>query len=818
MFGQQKIGHIPINATSATSTGVGYGYVIEQSCLFNIADSPYLVKTFSSAGNRRTWTWSGWVKNSTPGTPTYLFSGTVVPYGGIAFQTDDTLTVTFDIGGPYSLHTNAIFHDFSSWMHVVVAVDTTQIVQEERIKVWVDGIRYDLSIRTGSWPPLNTQGSINNNTQHDIGSLTDTHRLFHGGLMADVNFIDGQALGPEYFGAFNSDDVWIPINPANVISEYGQNGFRMTFSDSAELGADSAPLTAGHVAANSFTASGLSASDQRHDVPTIDEANSLGAASTLNVFDLAGDTANIVLSENNSKFVKNSAGYGHVRSTFALPAEEKVAFAYTYTGVTGGTLPVVGIAADDGSWKSMSNANVFPVQITKTFTVTSDGGTAKDNVAGTSYTAAAAGYVGYCAIDTVLGYVWFGIDTGAGVTWFGGGNPTAGTSPTFTGFDNSLTWHVASSSYQGEGLEFDFANEDNLLPSGFLPLNSNALQVSIAKSNHFFDVVRYVGNGAQRQISDLNFRPDLVWIKNRDQIDSHQIIDSVRGAFNSLAPDDVTAEATNTNGLLAFNSNGFTLGTGAGGYNDSGESFVAWCWNAGDGAPIQNNAGTIESLVKTNPISGFSIVSYTGNGVSGATIGHGLGNIPEFFIVKNRTTTSRSWLVYHDHAIASAETGAMILDGTLGYTLATSYWNDTEPTATVFSVGNNGQCNTATDEYIGYFWKSIPGFSKFYKYTGNGSSSGPFVYTGFRPAFIMVKRADSTSSWAIIDDERMPSNGATYNLFADTTAAETTGVSDLIEFTSTGFRPIGTGNAYNSVGTYVYAAFAAQSLKFVNGR
>jgi len=821
MFGQQKIGHIPVNAVSNVSFGAGYGYLIGQSVLFNDGDSPYLTKTFSSAGDRRTWTYSGWVKNTAvDGTANYLLSSSEAPYAGIVFQDDDLLTVSFDISS-YDVNTgSAVIREKSGWLNVVVAVDTTQTVQEERIRVWINGIQFKLAVRSGTWPIQNAQGPINNNAIHDIGALTNSgHRLFFDGFMADVNFIDGQALGPEYFGTFNSDGIWIPINPTTVISEYGQNGFRLTFSDSSNFGTDSAPITAGHSTLNAFTPSGFSSSDQRLDVPTIDDTNKIGNAAVLNNQDLAGDTANITLSEGNTNFVKASTGYGHVRSTLALPPEGKLAFKYTYSGVAGSTLPVVGLAADDGAWKSMSSATVFPAQVTSTFVISAAGEAKKDNAAGTTYTAAATGYVGYCAVDMTNGNVWFGLDSGGGISWFGGGNPATNTTPTLSGLDNTLTWFIAATSYSGVGLTFDFSNEDSDFPTGFSPINTSGLTADIAKPSKYFKTLRFVGNAAQRKIQNLEFRPDLVWIKNRDQADSHKLLDSVRGPLNVLFPDDTAAEATDATGLLSFNSDGFTLGTGAGGFNDVGEAFVAWCWDAGSDSPTQNNAGTLESLVKSDTTSGFSIVGYTGDGNAGATIGHGLGAVPEFFMVKNRTTAARSWLVYHKDSNVAPETGAMILDGTLAFTVDTTYWNDTEPTATVFSVGTNGQSNTVSDEYIGYFWRSVNGFSKFASYTGNGSSLGPAVHTGFRPAWIMVKRSDIASSWTIVDEERMPINGTSILLSADTAAAETTGVSDLIEFTSSGFRPIGSGNAFNTnTGNYVYAAFASQPIKYANGR
>lgn len=329
---------------------------------------------------------------------------------------------------------------------------------------------------------------------------------------------------------------------------------------------------------------------------------------------------------------------------------------------------------------------------------------------------------------------------------------------------------------------------------------------TITKPNLYFDVVTYTGTGATQTISGLNFQPDFVWIKSRSAATDNKLTDAVRGATKGLISNSTGAETTDSTGITAFTSSGFTLGSSSV-YNNSGATYVAWCWKA-NGSGSSNTSGSITSTVSANTTSGFSVVTYTGTGAN-ATVGHGLGVAPSMVIVKQRNTT-RSWLVYNSNIGA---TKYLVLDTTDAAGTYAFFWNNTEPTSSVFSIGTDGAVNTSGGTYVAYCFAPVAGYSAFGSYTGNGSADGPFVFTGFRPAFVLTKRTDSTGDWQLMDSSRDTYNVANKALFPNYALAESTGYSK--DFLSNGFKIRDSGASLNaSGGTYIYMAFASAPLKF----
>jgi hypothetical protein len=325
-----------------------------------------------------------------------------------------------------------------------------------------------------------------------------------------------------------------------------------------------------------------------------------------------------------------------------------------------------------------------------------------------------------------------------------------------------------------------------------------------------FNTVLYTGTGATQSITGVGFAPDFVWIKTRNNVASHSIFDGIRGVNNWLASDSPDAAfGGQTDLLTSFGSDGFSLGanTGSKTVNKSGQNFVAWCWDAGSGSPASNTDGTITSTVKANQAKGFSIVSYTGTG-SNATVGHGLGTSPSMIIVKNRAVSS-NWYVGHDGVNPTSPWNyRMILQDIDARTNDGAAWNDTAPTSSVFSIGTSGATNGSGNAMIAYCFSEVAGYSKFGSYTGNGSSSGPTITTGFRPAWVMIKRTDAADSWAMTDNTRTPNNPTNLVLFANLSNAES-GSHNIVSFSDTGFQVVGTPTWSNaSGGTYIYMAFA----------
>ena len=322
----------------------------------------------------------------------------------------------------------------------------------------------------------------------------------------------------------------------------------------------------------------------------------------------------------------------------------------------------------------------------------------------------------------------------------------------------------------------------------------------IDKSDDYFNTVLYTGNGGTQSITGVNFKPDFVWLKNRSSgAYYHQAYDINRGATERLHPNSTDSEATLSNGLTSFNSDGFSVGSD-GGVNNNSNNFVAWNW-LGSNTTASNTDGDIASTVSVNTTSGFSVVTYDGpaSGSGNKTIGHGLGVAPSVIMVKS-LNFNYNWDVYHKSLGYNASLILNLDNSTRSGAFGA------EPTSTVYTATKTYTWDTNID-YVAYCFAEIKGFSKFGSYAGNGSSEGPFVYTGFKPAYVMQKASTRSGSWAIYDNSRNPFNGAGKRLFADNSNAESDGeVTDLL---SNGFKLRNTGSGQNENGqTYVYMAFA----------
>jgi len=344
---------------------------------------------------------------------------------------------------------------------------------------------------------------------------------------------------------------------------------------------------------------------------------------------------------------------------------------------------------------------------------------------------------------------------------------------------------------------------------------------TIPAGNLFMNATLYTGTGATQTITNgvagQAFQPDLVWLKQRSSpVAYHLLYDSNRGVGKWLSSNATSAEGTIASSLTAFNSNGFSVGadpSGAdNGWNASGLSMVGWQWKAG-GTAVTNTSGTISSQVSANTTSGFSVVTYTGTGAN-ATVGHGLGVAPSMIIVKARNVGTQDWQVYHTTLGINQ---AVQLNSTSAASSATNYWYN-GITSTVFGVnGSYAGINGNTNTYIAYCWTPIAGYSAFGSYTGNGSTDGPFIYTGFRPRFFMYKDTTNVNSWVIFDSSRDTYNIESNYLIPNSSAAE--GSTGSVDFLSNGFKIRFSGGSINtSSATIIYAAFAENPFKYSNAR
>jgi hypothetical protein len=429
------------------------------------------------------------------------------------------------------------------------------------------------------------------------------------------------------------------------------------------------------------------------------------------------------------------------------------------------------------------------------------------------------------AVDYATGKLWFGRNN----TWYnssGGttGNPAAGTNETAT-ISTTTDWFPAVAKYNTGGsyaINFGQRAFAYTAPSGFKALCTQNLPTptigatSTTQANDYFDATLYTGTGSALSVTNSgSMQPDFVWLKGRSFVSFNGLIDSVRGRAFDLYSNSTSAEETSgsTEDLTSFNSNGFSLGTSARfASNNSGQTYVAWQWRASNAAGVTNTAGSITSTVSANTTSGFSIVTATlgAAGVQG-TVGHGLGVAPSMILFKTRSGATYNWSVFHT-SIATDTTKYLRLNDTSATLTYSTVWGAALPTSTVFGVTGDG-CGSPSNPFVAYCFAPVAGYSAFGSYTGNGSSDGPFVYTGFRPEFVMIKGSSfSGGNWLIWDTVRATYNAASPVLFANLSNAEDTAPD--VDILSNGFKLRTTSNRNTNGETYIYAAFAEFPFKY----
>ena len=761
-------------------------FKVEESLRFRAASSAYLSRTPSVASNQKTWTWSGWVKRSdVSANDTRLFGAGSSNSNRVLIAIENYISVVGTNSGSnvLVLQTTAYYRDPSAWYHIVVACDTTQSTSSNRVKVYVNGVQVT-AFGTATYPAQNTDLRINSTDAHVHGTRgTYSVDSNFDGYMSEINFVDGQALTPSAFGATDKDGNWSPIAYTGT---YGTNGFYVNFRDNTSA------TTMGYDYSgngNNWTLSGFNVStanttyDIMIDVPEDQSdgtANNRGNYATLNpLYKGYGGYTSLTPTNGNLNQLGTVSGNN---GTATQPIAGKTYFEMTVTASSGGSF-FPGIINESGSPRYYDNS-----------------GTYYDGSSSSSYGAS-------FTTNDVIGVA---VDNDAlSITFYKNGAAQGTKTSAFP----AGTWFPFFYTSNNQAIAANFGQRPFAYapPSGFKALNTfNLPEPTIKQPNKYMDVNIWTGNGtSQNIVNNGSMQPDWVWVKQRNGTYRHQLVDAVRGATKSLFSSDSDAEAT-YQGVTAFNSNGFSVGTELG-TNENGSTFVGWQWNAGN-ANTTNTSGTITSIVRANPTAGFSIATYTGNGSAGATVGHGLGATPAMIIVKNRSG-SNFWIVQHQSL--TGITWNLYLNGT------DSQQNDGQFTAkssTTVTLRSGGSVNTNSSNYVMYCFAPIAGYSAFGSYTGNGSSDGPFVFTGFRPRFVMWKRTNSVNDWYMIDTSRSPYNEAINPLAANLNSQE----SDLgtnIDFLSNGFKPRQTGGHINaSGGTYIYMAFAEAPFKYARSR
>ena len=573
-----------------------YDFPIEQSLRFNDDDSAKLTRTPASAGNRATWTWSAWVKRSTLGTKQSFFCATAGNYN-LQFFTDNK--IKFE-GAHGEIVTTAVFRDVSAWYHIVAVHDTTEGTASNRFKIYVNGVQQTTS---GTYP--SGDGVINNTVEHGIGGQTSTN--FFDGYMAEVNFIDGQALDPTSFGEVKSG-IWIPKDTSGLT--FGTNGFRLAFADGAAIGDDTSGNT------NDFTVNNLVASDVVPDSPT----NNFATWNTLDKYNYNAP------SEGNLRAL-TAGNNGTQAATFAVSSGK------WYFEVRNGSAGSVSLARFVGIAKEDTNIATIPYNNADNYLYYSTNGNSYNGGTQVTYGDSwqTSGDIIGVALDMDNGAIYFskngtwqnsataaeiaaGTTTNAAFTSLSGTfvpivAKTGGTSsndPHDVNFGQDSTFagnETAGGNSDANGYG-DFAYAP---PSGFLALcSANLPSGAIDTLNDetpedYFNTVLYSGNGSTNAITGVGFQPNFTWFKSRSGTTSHHIADVIRGTYTLIPNSTVQEFDRSADGFTSLDSDGFTLngGGGGGGFNVSGQTYAAWNWKAG-GAGVSNTDGSITSTVSVS--------------------------------------------------------------------------------------------------------------------------------------------------------------------------------------------------------------------------
>jgi hypothetical protein len=781
------------------------GYNITKSVRLRSSASASLTRTFGSPTSNIKWTLSTWVKRGAISTSGVII-GAGTPASGTYFIAEfatDSLDILQVTGGSVvaRLTSTAVYRDPSAWYHLVFVWDSGNATAANRLLMYVNGSQVT-SFSTQTNPSLNLACSFNTAASNAIGYRIYNSDIYFDGYLAEINFIDGQALTPSSFGSTNaSTGVWQPVKYTGT---YGNNGFYLKFTNTTStttLGYDSSG-NSNNWTTNNISLTAGSTYDSMTDVPTL---TSTGTANYCVMSPI--DQTLCSVTNGNLYVATNNGGYGGAcRGTFGVSSGKW--YWETQIIANGGS---AGQAPETGIMATATPIGTFTAYLIYGYNGNKQQYTNGSLVVNTAYGSS----------FTTGDIIGVALDMDGGTLTYYKNNVSQGTA--FTGITGTYSPVITDPSTGGTvAVNFGQQGFAYTPPTGYKALNTYNLPTStVVKGNTLMDATLYTGNstaGTNIYNSSGTLYPDLVWVKSRSNSTQHNLANSVAGAQYYLVANGTAAETNDNRVFSALGSGYFQLGSDVGsaaGVNISGNTYVGWQWQAGAGSSSSNTDGSITSTVSVNKTAGFSVVSWTQGSSTSQTIGHGLGVAPAMFIVKDRTATS-TWYVYHQ---SIGNTGGLHLNDSTSTTTTSNFWNNTSPTSSVMTISTN--ClGSAGDALITYCWAAISGFSAFGSYTGNGSSSNPpFIYTGFRPRFIMTKCYSNTSNWTIFNTSINPYNTATLTIQPNSTAGQSTG-EGTYNLLSNGFQPASViTNECNVNGyTYIYAAFAENPFKYALAR
>jgi hypothetical protein len=766
---------------------------ISRSVRFRSSASAYLNRTPAVASNRRTMTLSMWQKRgefASSQEPAIMWAGTnssnytLFRWGDGVGDANSKFKLNLNMytgSTNINLVTTPIYRDPSAWYHIVLSIDTTQATAANRVRLYINGTEVT-SFSSASYPSQNLDLLFNSVIAHEIGRFNFGSYL--DGYMTEVNFVDGQQLTPSSFGTTDPlTGVWEPIAYTGT---YGTNGFYLNFKDNTStttLGYDYSGNSNNWTANNISLTSG-STYDSMLDVPT----QWIGYSTTTDTSAVTrGNYAVLNPLANGGMTVTNAnldwtcgATQSNIVSTIAV-SSGKWYFEYAPTTANpAGSRKRIGIALATyqpvtGAYFSGGSAGYAYIQ----------NGNKENNGSASAYGATWDN-------GDIIGVA---LDLDAGTLAFYKNNSSQGTA--YSSLSGTFVAAVGDFSSSGI-LNFGQRPFTYTPPSGFKSLNTTNLPDStIVQGAAYMAASLYTGNAGSitvtNTVNGTSFQPDLVWVKARSSAYDNKLVDSVRGAsggiYYDLSSNSAAAQSLPGAGVNGLTSTGFTIGGGTNnGYNGNGTTFVAWQW-------------------KESPTSGFDIVTLTSQASGTATYAHNLGVAPRFIITK-QITAATSWGCYH---ASLGNTGYVVLNSNAGFTTDANQWNNTSPTSSVFTLGPNFAGSVST---LVYLFADVAGFSKFGSYTGNGSTDGPFIYTGFRPRWIMVKyyAGSGANHWWVWDSARNTYNVMNDALVPNLSVAEQSPLP--VDFTANGFKFRTSNGEMNGSGTsYIYAAFAENPFK-----
>ena len=802
------------------------GYQISRSVRLRSSASAYLNRSAPTTSTNTVWTFSAWFKRGKLSADLNLFGAAAASnsYDTIYFNSSDNLTAFEATSGSivWQLTTSQVFRDPAAWYHLVFAYDSTQATSTNRLKMYINGLQVT-AFSTATYPSLNATSYINSSSAslgQFIGRFAGSAAEYFDGYMTEINMVSGQALTPSSFGQTNTvTGVWQPLKYTGT---YGTNGFYLNFSDNSNntattIGKDYSG-NGNNWTPNNISVTNNSTYDSMLDVPTLyaDGGNGRGNYAVLNPLNSAMSPT----SGNLNLEPTGTSGSYISASTLGISTGkwyyEIVATTYTGTGQAGELGFRLSSASAQTVGTSVGDASGFAFGLSLSSTWYSQKyGAAAVNLTG--LTSATTGTIAMIAVDFDAGYAWVGKDG----TWYNSGNPATGANPTITGI-TAGNYVATISAYRDATRNYSFAANfgqrpfSYTPPTGFVALNTQNLPTpTISNGANYMAVTTYTGTGSALTIANtvngISFQPDFVWVKGRSGATDHALYDSVRGTTKDLVSNSTAAETTQATGLTAFGSTGFTVGALAK-MNTNAATYVGWQWLAGTTSSSNTN-GSITSTVSVGATQGFSVVTFVNaSGTNQATVGHGLGVAPRLIIAKNRDTSANNWAVFHA-SVCDTTSKFLKLNTTDAIATFSTVWGAALPTSTVFGVTGTGIA-AASVNMVAYCFSEVAGYSKFGSYTGNGSADGTFVFCGFRPRWIMVKRTDAVGNWQLLDTSRSTYNVSNANLYPNLSNAEVNGGNEDMDILSNGFKPRNASASFNvNTGTYIFAAFAENPFK-----